>query len=405
MFERLRIFWFGRVFFLGRGEQLARFLNEALKDGVILYRTQKSERGMRAQIKLTDFRRLHRAARVTHTKIHIVAKYGWPFIAVRWWRRKGLISGIIVIAMVLTAMSQLVLSVSVSGNKNILSSEVLTRAEKLGLKTWVYSKSLDLNGIAKILQDQLQDAAWVGVERNGTLINIKISEKVRPSIPDEAGNLVASHAGVVKEILVIQGTPQIHEGETVRAGQVLILKAPNPVPINVTAEQSTAGNQSGLKPTAIVSAAKGFVRGRVWYSAEKEVPLVEDVVSESGRVAKGWGIKIGSRVIMVTTQNSPFEQSRQEVKSHSLVLWRNWHFPVEVISINYSELCSQHLERSVTEARQQAEKEARAEVQKKITPGVSIVEETVKVLSNKTGVERLRVEVETYEDMAVYANP
>ena len=151
--------------------------------------------------------------------------------------------------------------------------------------------------------------------------------------------------------------------------------------------------------------ARGFVRARVWYSAEKEIPLVEDKIEESGRVATGWGIKFGSRVIMVTTQNSPFEQTEKEVFSQYLVPWRNWGFPVEGIRVNYKELHNVHLERSITEARNLAEQTARTEVQMKITPGVPIVEENVKVLPSNSGAERVRVEVETYEDLAVYANP
>ncbi len=406
MFERLRAFWQGRIFFLARGDQLARFLNEILKDGVIVFRTQKSERGMRAQIKLGDFRRLRRAARQTHTRVHIMAKYGWPFIAARWWRRKGLLTGIAIIALVLTVLSQLVLSISVMGNHNVESAEVLERAEKLGLKTWTYSKDLDLNQIAKALQEQLPDAAWIGVERNGTDVLIKISEKTRPSIPKEAGNLVARHAGIVKEIMVIQGTPQVHEGETVRAGQVLITQAVNPgIPSQPAVPNSEVNNPKSSKPTPPTSIARGFVRARVWYSVEKQVPLVEDKLEESGKVAMGWGIKFGSRVIMVTMQDSPFEQVNQEVISHSLKPWRNWRFPVEVIRVNYKELHNVHFERSIAEARQLAEENARTEVQKKMTPGVLIVVENVKVLPNISGAERVRVEVETYEDLAVYANP
>lgn len=391
MFEWLRTFWYGRILFLARGEQLARFVNLVSKEGIILFHTQKSERGMRAQIKLADFRRLRKAARRTHTRIHIVAKYGWPFIAARWWRRKGLLVGILIIASALTVLSQLVLSISVLGNKNLNSADVLERAEKLGLKTWVYSKELDLNAIAKSLQEQLPDAAWIGIERRGTSIQIRVSEKIRPSIPNEAGNLVASHAGLVKEIMVIEGTPLVHEGETVRAGQVLI--------------KSPEGHTMESKGTSPASVARGFVRARVWYSAEAQIPLIEDKVEESGRVAVGRGIKIGSRVIMLTTQNSPFEQSREEVATQSLKLWRNWRFPVEGIRVNHIELSNVHIERSVAEARQLAEQRARTEVLKKVTKGVPIVLETVKVLTNNSDSEKVRVEVETYEDLAVYANP
>ena len=406
MFEWLRTFWQGRIFFLARGDQLPRFLNQVSGEGVILYRTQRSERGMRAQIKLEDFRRLRRAARKTHTRVHILAKYGWPFIAIRWWRRKGLLTGMVMIAMVLAVLSQLVLSISVSGNNNVLSSDVLERAEKLGLKPWAYSKNLNLNQIAKALQEQLPDAAWIGVERSGTDVKIKISEKIRPSIPKEAGNLVASHAGLIKEIMVIQGTPQVHEGEIVRAGQVLITQAQNPgLPSPPTASNPAANKSNSSKLIPQASVARGFVRGRVWYSADQQIPLVEDKIEESGRVATGWGIKFGSRVIMVTTQDSPFEQTEKEVMSQYLQPWRNWRFPVEGIRVNYKELHNVHIERSVAEARKLAEQTARIEVQKKITPRVPIVEENVKVLPNNSGAERVRVEVETYEDLAVYANP
>jgi len=406
MFERLRIFWQGRIFFLARGEQLASFLNLVLKDGVVVYHTQKSERGMRAQVKLTDFRRMRRAARKTHTRVHIMARYGWPFIAARWWRRKGLLTGIAIIALVLTILSQLVLSISVTGNQNVVTTEVLERAEKLGLKTYAYSKDLDLNQIAKTLQEQLPDAAWIGVERNGTGILIKVSEKKRPIIPEEVGNLVATHAGIVKEIMVIQGIAQVHEGETVRAGQVLITQALNPgVPSTPATPNATANNSKSVKPTPPASIARGFVRARVWYSSDKQVPLVEDKVEESGKFAIGWGIKFGSRVIMVTTPDSPFEKDNTEVTSHSLKPWRNWRFPVEVIRVKYKELKNVHFERSVAEARQLAEETARTDVQKKMTPGVLVVVENVKILPNNSGAERVRVEVETYEDLAVYANP
>ncbi|HZK85534.1 MAG TPA: sporulation protein YqfD [Desulfosporosinus sp.] len=410
MLERFRAFWQGRIFFMAIGDQLASFLNQILKDGVIVYHTQKSKRGMRAQVKLADFRRLRRAARQTHTRVHIMAKYGWPFIAARWWRRKGLLTGLAIIALVLTVLSQLVLSISVTGNHNVIAADVLQRAEKLGLKNWAYSQDLNLNQIAKALQDQLPDAAWVGVERNGTGVLIKISEKIRPTIPLEAGNLVASRAGIIKEIMVIQGIPQIHEGETVRAGQVLITQALNPSPPTTTSAPNAVPNPAVINPkssqlTAPTSMARGFVRARVWYSAEKQVPLVEDTIEESGKLAIGWGIKFGSRVIMVTTQDSPFEQNNKEVTSHSLKLWRNWRFPVEVIRVKYKELHSVHLERSIAEACQLAEATARTEVQQKMTPGVLVVVENVKTIPNISGAERVRVEVETFEDLAVYANP
>ncbi|MFZ3373526.1 MAG: sporulation protein YqfD, partial [Desulfitobacteriaceae bacterium] len=345
-----------------------------------------------AQVSLRDFSRLRRAVRKSHTQIRIVAKYGWPFIAIRWWRRKGLMIGLVVIAIVLISLSQMILSISVSGNKVLDSQQILEQAAGQGLKTWVWQKEVDPNKVAVILQEQIPDAAWVGIERKGTHMEINIVEKIHPKIPSEAGNLVASKPGLVQEVMVIQGQPQIHEGETVRAGQVLISQEP-------------ALNGLTAKTNVQQTTAKGFVRGRVWYSEEAKVPLIEDKVVESGQQAKGWGIKTGSRVIMITTPNSPFLQVKQEVVGVPLLSWRNWRFPVEVIKIRYRELCQVHVERSSSEARQLAENLALAEVHKKIPKGVRIIGQTVRVMPHTKGQEKVRVEIETYEDLAVYANP
>lgn len=401
MISKLREFWHGRVLFLARGGQLARFVNEGVRDGVVFYKTQKSERGLRAQVQIKDFARLRRAARVTHTRVHILAKYGWPFIAARWWRRKTLLAGILIIGLALTTLSQMILSISVSGNTTISSQEIFDKAEKLGLKTWIWQKDVDLNKVSKALVEEFPDAAWIGIDKKGTRVEIKVVQKIRPRVPSEAGNLVASKAGLIQELMVIQGTPLVHEGELVKPGQILI-QAP------ATLENSSAKPkpETGAKPKPAIPqakpAAKGFARARVWYSAEAQIPVKEDKLEESGRIAKGWGIKFGTRVIMVTTPESPFSNGNKEVINHSLKLWRNWRFPVEIVSINYKEMRTVHIERTEAEARQLAEQIARENVHKKITTGATLIEETVRVLAPSAGGEHVRVEVETYEDLAVY---
>lgn len=397
-------FYHGRVIFAARGDQLARFVNEGIRDGVVFYKTQKSERGLKAQVSIADFKKLRHAARFTHTRVHILAKYGWPFLALRWWRRKTLMAGILIIGMSLAVLSQMVLSIRVTGNKLIPEEQILQSAETLGLKTWVWQKDVDTRQIAKALVEEFPDAAWVGIDHQGTQIDINVKEKIRPIVQTERGNLVANKTGIIHELMVIQGTPLVHEGETVKAGQVLI-----EAPMNLDNPSAQPKPGSVLKPNPTlppaIPAAKGFARARVWYTSEVAVPLSEDKIEESGRSAKGWGIKFGSRVIMVTTPESPFDQVTKEVKMHSYSFGRIWHFPVEIVSIDYKELETVHFERTPEEAQHIAEEQAKNEIVSKVSPGASIIEERVRVLASRDKMERVRVETETYEDLAVYPNP
>jgi similar to stage IV sporulation protein len=378
----------GRIYFIARGERLTDFINEVLHDRIVLFQARRSEKGLRAQISPKDFFKLRRAARMSRSKIKITAKYGWPFIAIRWRRRKGLLVGLLLIAAALICLSQMVLSVSVSGNKSLSSQTILEKAASQGLRCWVWQRQIDPNEIAAILQEQIPETAWIGIERKGTRIDITVVEKIRPKVLSEKGNLIAGKPGLVQEIIVIQGQPQIHEGEMVRAGQLLISQ-----------------DNGTITDTNRQTAAKGFVRGRVWYSGEATVPLVEDKVVESGRQAIGRGIKIGSRVIMITKPNSPFSLVNEEVEGIPLLSWRNWRFPVELINIRYKELSQVHIERSASEARELAENLALSEVNKKIPEGIKIIEETVREMPHSGGQEKVRVEVETYEDLAVYSDP
>lgn len=400
MIARLREFLQGRVLFVARGNQLPRFINEGIRQGIVFYKTQRSDKGVRAQVKIEDFRRLKRPARMTHTRVHIVAKYGWPFIAARWWRRKFLLAGIVIIGVALAILSQMILSISVSGNTTISSQAIFDNAEKHGLKTWTWQDSVDLNKVSKLLVEEFPDAAWVGISKHGTRIEIKVVQKVRPQVPGEAGNLVASKAGLVQQVMVIQGTPLVHEGEIVKPGQVLI-QAPNAIHNPSARPRTDRQLQQKDYIPEIVPAAKGFVRGRVWYSAEAIVPYHEERITESGKVAKGWGIKFGARVIMVTTPESPFNLVKEEVQYHGVTLWRNWRLPVEIVSVQYNELQKKQIERNEVEARQAAEELARAEVHETVSPGARILEEKVRVLEQAGG-ERVRIEVESYEDLAVY---
>lgn len=400
MISKLREFFQGRLLFEARGNQLARFMNESIRRGIVFYKTQRSEKGMRAQIRIQDFARLRRPARLTHTRIKIVAKYGWPFVAARWWRRKTLLAGILAIGISLALLSQMILSISVSGNTTISSQQIFDSAENYGLKTWVRQDSVDFTNVSKALVEEFPDVAWVGISRHGTRVEIKVVQKIRPQVPGEAGNLVAAKAGLVEEVMVIQGTPLVHKGEIVKPGQVLI-EAPERIE-NSSAKPRTDGKlqQKDFIPET-VPAAKGFVRGRVWYSAEVLVPYYEERVEETGKVAKGWGIKIGGRVIMVTTAESPYDLVKEEVNYQGISLWRNWRLPVEIVSVEYKELNQVQIERSDVEARLAAEELARTEVRKKISPGVNAFEEKVRVLESSEG-ERVRIEVESYEDLAVY---
>ena len=105
---------------------------------------------------------------------------------------------------------------------------------------------------------------------------------------------------------------------------------------------------------------------------------------------------------MITNQDSPYLESIKENKIYALPAWRNWHFPVEIIKVRYEEIQKTWIERTVSEARQLAERQAREELIERIPPDAKTLQDRVRIRSSEKGLEYVRVEVETFEELAIY---
>lgn len=398
MFSKIARYYKGRVYIKAQGENVAKFINQALKDGIVFFNGRKLTDSFIAEINTRDFSRLRKAAKKAGIKLKLRAKYGFPFVAVRWQRRKGLLVGLFIIFAALSILSQFVISVSVEGNDRVSSQQIIAEAEKLGLEKWVLKDKLDLDNLSKQLQEGNDDLIWATMEERGTNIRIRVVEKTLPQKVVYQGDLIAAKTGFVEDVIVIQGQAVIKEGQTVKKDQVLIKAAGGMTEYSF----DVTGKKGAQKNTVDAPAAKGFVRGRVWYSIEKTVTLKEELTEKTGNYANGWGIKMGDRVIMITNQDSPYSESIKESQSIALPAWRNWRFPVEIIKTRYEETQNVHVERTESEAKELAESQAREELKKEIPPDAVVLQDRVRVLSSEKGEEYIRVEFETFEELAVY---
>ena len=398
MFGKFGRYLHGRVTIQAQGKNLAGFINEALKDRIEFYNGKKLTDSFLAEINAADFRRLRKAAKKAGIKINIRNRYGFPFVALRWQKRKGLIFGVFIIIAALTVLSQYVLSISVEGNSRVSADQIIAEAGKAGLNKWVLKSSLDLDQMSKQVQESMPDLVWMTMEERGTNIKIRVVEKTLPQTVLFQGDLLAAKTGYVEDVIVIQGQALIAEGQLVTAGQVLIKAAGGMMEYSF----DVSGQNRAKQNATDAPAAKGFVRARVWYSADKIIPMEEDRTEKTANRTNGWGIKINNRVIMIMNQDSPYSDSIQETCTYALPGWRNWRFPVELLKVHYEETQKTHVSRTAAEAKKLAETLAREELKQKLPSGVKVLHDKVRILSSQKGTEHVRVEVETFEDIAVY---
>lgn len=397
MINKLLRYCNGLVYIKISGERFTDFINKALKENIVFYNTRKTNEEFLAEVSIKDFYRLRRNARDSGVRIKIRTRYGFPFVAARWLRRKGLLAGTLVFLISILIVSQFVLTISVEGNDSIPSEQIAAKAQELGIQKWVYMNKIDPDQLGTKMLENMPELAWISIEKRGTEIKIRVAEKTLPERTLLGGDLIAAKTGVVQDLMIIQGQAAVKEGDLVKTGQLLIKGTLSNVN-EYTFDLAGSGNE--VKKVLV---AEGFVRGRVWYSKEVQISQEEDVLVETGQKASGWGIKKGDRVIMITNEHSPFSASKQESSIYNLPSWRNWRFPVEIICTRYLETDLLHIQRTKEEATKLAETTALDEIRSIIPPEAKIISERTIIMPSEQGIQRVRAEVESYEELAVYA--
>jgi len=380
LLARIREGIFGTLVVAVSGESLERFINSVHRRGIVMGDILiRGPQQASFKISPSDFHRLRPAVRHSGVRLKILRKAGLPFQLRQIGRRKGALAGVVAACAIIYLLSSFVWFIDVHGNKKLSRQQIIQVAQSSGVRTGIWRSRVDPGRLARDLKEKIPQTAWVGVSVQGTRVLIEVVEKVEKPAPLEGkGNLLASKTGLVTDVLVLKGVPQVKEGEMVKTGQPLIV----------------AEN---------IPAAQGFVRARIWYTGSGMAKLKDEGLKPTGRSSSGVRIKIGAKVIILTGKQSPFPLFKEAVDTKSLPKWRNISLPVEFITVRYEEMTHYTNVMSKEEALKSAEEQAKADLQAKLPAGVKVLHQRVHPGPEKDpNIVRFNIDVETLEDIAVH---
>jgi similar to stage IV sporulation protein len=299
------------------GWNLEKLINIAVGRGLNLWDIKRNEEGILFNASIYSFSQLKEISQRLNCSLTIEDRNGIPFFLARLKKRKTLFVGPVLLITVLYLLSSFIWTIEVNGLETIPLAEVLETASAAGLRVGVWRSDLEPRQIESVLMTKIDKTAWVGLEIQGTRAILKIVEKV--VIPPEdlkPCNLIADKDGLVTEIIVLEGKQMVKKGQTVKKGDILI--------------SGLVGHEGELAQTPI--RAKGIVKGKVWYEAYAESPLVKYIEERTGNTFRTISLKINDKTIITQYQkNIPFRYYQQEEYVKKVVLWRNLVLPVETI--------------------------------------------------------------------------
>ncbi|MDS1029455.1 sporulation protein YqfD [Bacillota bacterium LX-D] len=395
-------------FFLGycqirvQGVQKEKLINLAITNGIMLWDiVEESKTKFRCKVFIDHIKPLRHIARSAKCRFRIIQRRGFPFLLRRIEQRKGMVVGAITFAIILYWLSSYVWFLEVDSAKplkHLTREKVISQAAKVGLKIGSAKGDLNLNKLEKELVGLLPEASFISINLHGTLAKIQVVEKqVVEKTDNEPANIIANKDGIIEEILVLQGDPQVKEGDTVQKGQILISSL---VP-GMMLDPETGEIKPDYENCTYVQ-AKGIVRARVWYEDAVEIPLIQFVKTETGHKSTQILLRINDRVIKLKgPQQSPYKVYKLQTKTKNLSFWRDSSKPIELIYNTYLELSSSRKVLSKDRAVKIAEKKAFNILSAKIP-------QQAKILDRKNIVEevqqqkiKVRVNIETLEDIGM----
>lgn len=304
MFLALWYYLRGYVMIKAKGFSAERFMNMAAFRGAYLWDVAQDGAGMTMKASRDSLPVLEACAEKTGCVLEVLAWGGLPAKLGRFHGRQMLMTGVLLFAAGLYALSSFVWVVEVEGNERLSAEELLAACGEMGLRPGAWKKGVDLDAVTKGLLEGFPDISWASVSMKGTDATIRLAETIeKAEIVDKETpcDIVAAQDGVILKITTERGTPLVSEGDVVKKGDVLISSE---VIIGLEGEEQ--------HPEYV--AAEGAVTARVWLRLAEDAPLAYEEAVYDGEVQENHSLLMNGRELDFIHPNESREGKEWEKK-------------------------------------------------------------------------------------------
>lgn len=150
---------------------------------------------------------------------------GLPALFNRYRRRYGIMCGIASFALILILSQLFVWNVTVSGNVNVSTENILEYVAAAGCKIGSFIPGIDFDGVYLDVLSNSDELSWISAVRVGTTVRFEVLETKRQqdnSRPQGKANLIAASDGQIEALEIRSGVPAVKSGDVVKKGELLV---------------------------------------------------------------------------------------------------------------------------------------------------------------------------------------
>lgn len=359
------------------GRAPERFFNLCRSRGIELWGLRATPEGCEGYMTVAGLRQSREPIRKAQVKLRIRRRYGLPFFLYRNRKRKLFFAGVAACFAMLYGLSFFIWDIQVEGNRMYTEDTLVRYFDGLDIRCGMPKSLVDCQDLEDSLRTDFPEITWVSARVSGTRLLVKIKEnEVLSSVPElETGpcDLVAEKDGIITEMIVRSGTPQVAVGDTVAAGDVLISGV-----VPITDDGGTVVAEHYVR-------ADGDVIARTSASYRQDYSGWRTVETMTGWERRGAFLTVGGWSLRLMPPEQGESQWKTATEEHQLALTENFCLPVwwgRILAKEYSSY-----ERMCTpEEKEEAKEQALTEFSEKLTEkGVQIEENNARIVETGSG--------------------
>jgi similar to stage IV sporulation protein len=249
-----------------------------------------NEKQILLSMSFRHFLQVRKCARIAGCRISIIRKVGFPLMIKKLKRRKWWVAGIAPAIVILLLLLSLIWRIDITGNERISDEQVLAIAKTFGVERFSWRFQLaDPTKLGKQMQRKLPGVSWVGVELRGVVVKINVVEAHLPQVKQamQGHHIVSQKSAVVSHVFAERGKSLVKVNQSVKKGDVLI------------------SGWIGTEEHNQLVAARGMVKGFVWYDIHMKIPLQHKLKTMTGDTFSRMYAVLGRKAFQVNGYSAP----------------------------------------------------------------------------------------------------
>ncbi|MDR1674795.1 MAG: sporulation protein YqfD [Oscillospiraceae bacterium] len=215
----------GIIKFRARGIKLYTFMNELRSSGITCTSQECSGDEYYGEIYSFALNETQALAKKHNIEFAVIQKKGFIFKLIRYRFRFGLPIGLALALAFIFYVSNIVVTVEVTGNETVPTSQIIQTLEDMGISKGAFIPSLDFGYCERQLKIGIKQLSWAGIRHTGNRLVVDVTEIVeKPEmfILSPPANVIAAKDAQIKSATVYRGSLERIVGDGVKKGDVII---------------------------------------------------------------------------------------------------------------------------------------------------------------------------------------